>query len=37
MALEGTPREETARFLAEHYELRDLDGLLDDVYTSAGK
>jgi DivIVA domain-containing protein len=37
MALEGTPREETARFLAEHYVLRDLDALLDDVYTSAGK
>ena len=37
MALEGTPREETARFLAEHYALGDLDALLDDVYTSAGK
>ena len=37
MALEGTPRDETARFLAEHYELADLDALLDDVYTSAGR
>jgi DivIVA domain-containing protein len=37
MALEGTPREETARFLAEHYALTDLDRLLDDVYASAGK
>jgi DivIVA domain-containing protein len=37
MALEGTPREETARFLDEHYVLADLGGLLDDVYTSAGK
>jgi DivIVA domain-containing protein len=37
MALEGTPREETARFLAEHYELRDVDALLDDVYASAGR
>jgi DivIVA domain-containing protein len=37
MALEGTPREETARFLAEHYELADLDALLDDVYASAGR
>jgi DivIVA domain-containing protein len=37
MALEGTPREETARFLAEHYELGDVDALLDDVYASAGQ
>ena len=37
MALEGTPREDTARFLAEHYELGDVDALLDDVYTSAGR
>jgi DivIVA domain-containing protein len=37
MALEGTAREETARFLAEHYAIADLDGLLDDVYKSAGK
>jgi DivIVA domain-containing protein len=37
MALEGTPREETARFLGEHYELGDLGALLDEVYASAGK
>jgi DivIVA domain-containing protein len=37
MALEGTPREATARFLAEHYELSDVDALLDDVYASAGR
>lgn len=37
MALEGTPREETARFLGEHYALPDLDALLDDVYASAGR
>lgn len=37
MALEGTPRDETARFLGEHYELADLDALLDDVYSSAGR
>jgi DivIVA domain-containing protein len=37
MALEGTAREETARFLAEHYELADVDALLDEVYASAGR
>ena len=37
MALEGTPRDATARFLAEHYELGDVDALLDDVYASAGR
>jgi DivIVA domain-containing protein len=37
MALEGTPREETAAFVAEHYEVADLDALLDDVYASAGR
>jgi DivIVA domain-containing protein len=37
MALEGTPREETAGFLGEHYALPDLDALLDDVYASAGR
>jgi DivIVA domain-containing protein len=37
MALEGTPREQAARFLTEHYALADLDGLLNDVYTSAGR
>jgi DivIVA domain-containing protein len=37
MALGGTPREETARYLAEHFELADLEGLLDDVYSRAGQ
>jgi DivIVA domain-containing protein len=36
MALGGTPRDETARYLAEHYELADPDALLDDVYRRAG-
>ena len=37
MALEGSPREATARYLAEQFELAELDALLDDVYASAGK
>jgi DivIVA domain-containing protein len=36
MALRGTPREETARYLAENFELDDPDALLDDVYARAG-
>jgi hypothetical protein len=32
MALRGTPRDETARYLAENFELEDPDALLDDVY-----
>lgn len=36
MALGGTPREETERYLAEHYALTDPGGLLDDVYALAG-
>jgi DivIVA domain-containing protein len=35
MALSGTPREETERFLAEHYGLEDAGALLDDVYKRA--
>jgi hypothetical protein len=35
MALGGTPREETARYLAENFELDDPDALLDDVYARA--
>jgi DivIVA domain-containing protein len=35
MALGGTPREETARYLAEHYTLADPETLLDDVYDRA--
>jgi DivIVA domain-containing protein len=37
MALSGTPREETARYLAEHYALADPEALLDDVYSRAGQ
>jgi DivIVA domain-containing protein len=37
MALSGTPREETARYLAEHYDLADAEALLDDVYSQAGQ
>jgi DivIVA domain-containing protein len=36
MALGGTPRDETARWLAEHYDLEDPEALLDDVYRRAG-
>ena len=36
MALGGTPREETARYLAEHYAVADPEALLDDVYNRAG-
>jgi DivIVA domain-containing protein len=37
MALSGTPREETARYLAENFELADADALLDDVYAQADR
>jgi DivIVA domain-containing protein len=33
MALNGTPREETQRYLAENFELDDVDGLLNEVYS----
>jgi DivIVA domain-containing protein len=35
MALNGTPREETDRYLAENFELRDRGALLDEVYASV--
>ena len=35
MALNGTPREETERYLAENFELRDRQSLLDEVYSSV--
>jgi DivIVA domain-containing protein len=35
MALSGTPRDETGRFLAEHYDLADHQSLLDEVYAAA--
>jgi DivIVA domain-containing protein len=37
MALSGTPREETARYLGEHFALADPEALLDDVYARAGQ
>jgi DivIVA domain-containing protein len=36
MALSGTPRAETERYLAEHYDVPDRDALLDEVYSAAG-
>ncbi|HEY3774295.1 MAG TPA: hypothetical protein VGL69_14945 [Solirubrobacteraceae bacterium] len=36
MALDGTPREQAARFLAENFSLEDPERLLDEVYASAG-
>ena len=35
MALNGTPREETERYLAENYRLSDRGALLDEVYESV--
>ena len=35
MALNGTPREEADRYLAENFKLTDRRGLLDDVYSSV--
>lgn len=35
MALNGTPREETDRYLAENFTLSDRAGLLDEVYASV--
>jgi DivIVA domain-containing protein len=35
MALNGTPREETDRYLAENFQLGDRTGLLDEVYASV--
>jgi DivIVA domain-containing protein len=35
MALGGSPRDETAAYLAEHFALPDRDALLDDVYARA--
>jgi hypothetical protein len=36
MALNGTPREEAARYLTENFELEDQEALLDDVYSRVG-
>jgi DivIVA domain-containing protein len=35
MALSAKPREETERYLTEHFHVRDLRGLLDEVYASV--
>ncbi len=35
MALNGTPREETDRYLAENFQLADRGALLDEVYSSV--
>jgi cell division septum initiation protein DivIVA len=35
MALNGTPRDETARYLSENFQLADVGGLLDEVYASV--
>jgi DivIVA domain-containing protein len=35
MALNGTPREETDRYLSENFQLSDRNGLLDEVYASV--
>jgi DivIVA domain-containing protein len=35
MALNGTPREETDRYLADNFALRDRSSLLDEVYASV--
>jgi hypothetical protein len=37
MALDGSPREETARYLTEHFGIADPEALLDDVYARAGR
>jgi hypothetical protein len=36
MALSGSPREETARYLAENFELENPEALLDEVYARVG-
>jgi DivIVA domain-containing protein len=36
MALNGTPRDETDRYLAENFQLADREKLLDEVYARVG-
>jgi hypothetical protein len=36
MALNGTPRDETARYLSENFRLDDQDAVLDEVYSRVG-
>ena len=37
MALNGSPRDETARYLEENFELENPDALLDEVYARVGR
>jgi hypothetical protein len=37
MALDGHPREETAGYLRDNFELDDPEALLDEVYARAGR
>jgi len=37
MALNGSPRDETARYLAENFEIEDPEALLDEVYARVGR
>ena len=37
MALDGAPREDTARYLRENFALDDPDGLLDEVYAKLAR
>ncbi|MGI8511915.1 MAG: DivIVA domain-containing protein [Solirubrobacteraceae bacterium] len=36
MALNGSPREETDRYLADNFDIEDRAGLLDEVYSRVG-
>jgi DivIVA domain-containing protein len=36
MALNGTPRDETARYLSQNFDLEDQEALLDEVYARVG-
>jgi DivIVA domain-containing protein len=36
MALNGTPRDETASYLADNFDLEDQDAILDEVYARVG-
>lgn len=37
LALDGTPRQQAGKLLAADYDVAELDALLDEVYTKAGK
>ena len=36
MALNGTPRDETSRYLEENFDLEDRETILDEVYARVG-